>query len=1404
MNRIRVLSLILSLFVVTILFLPSAGTAKSQEVVLETQVLLEQSLTVGDSPVDAPMSSNAPEPLATGDTNITYHLPKVSFRVNDGYDLDQYLFLESSPIDFYIDMDGFETDSVHPARVTLRVYDVDTQGAEECGPEIDKVYVNGAYLGDLTGANNQWSIVTYTIPSNALNSGSNHFQISIDTTGSSCWAVQVDWAEIEIDFNIAQVEASAFDDIAIKRGTSDDIISDPVWQRSFNADGSLPSPSMDDPIADKIQGGWFGWGERQLEYRYKLESWPSSSMPDWEPQVSYAWEIVGTGQNSGGFHDLDGWENEFDVTLPDKVGKVTLHVTLRIYRENELLITEDRNHILYVIYDSPPFLTVASGFQLISTNQPRTAWLDVATDWAANMGSETQILEALNSGEYGSGNNPLGWNYGYYNSTPLKEDPITLIENGNGKNGDCFVFRDVWRVLAASLGISTGSTSYQPSGGFMTSTRSALDGNASANALNLSTGNRDRWFFNNHQYGSFGGNFYDPTFGLIGPNTTAGKESNVYCKVSGVSGGLLNCDVLNPPPATVQLGNAGESVNGWTVATYQTLTPFSTESNTSSVELSSVGSFTGNTNDSGLDQDGNGLFEFLEVKVEVDVSDPGTFVLQGFLVDGVGNVIALSTLEPDLFRMAPVNIIDLNSGIQEVTLYFEGYAIQTSEIDGPYNIQLFLSDDNRTVIEELNFASSTYSYQQFQGLTIDVASLSDAGLDEDGLPGFETLRLAAEVNMLTSGEVYIQGHLFAGATFLTDFGDTFNLNTGSQIINLDFDGQTIAASGFDGPYTVYLSYNDANFGGNMEYTTAAYSASDFQVPVLFFTGNASDMGIDDNGNGLFDSLDVSVEVASLVSDNPAVISALLLDNDGSLIDSTEVSATLDIIPEDVTLSFDGQTINRHGADGPYLVHVTLLDANDNEMFGFDYSTSAYSQAAFESPAVLFNDTYSDIGVDTNGDGYFDYLRVGVGVQVEESDTFLVDGSLHDAAGNFIASVQTELFLTAGSNIVNLDFDGLAIRAHGVDGPYRLLGLDIRVPSGLSEDGRQQAYETAAYAYTEFQPLSIEITNNFNDYGEDTNGNGLYDYLTVEAEVNIAQSDTYNFNARLVDGNGEEIVWAAYTQFLSAGTQTILLQFDGRYIYGNGVDGPYEVKNLSIYSNTEFSTLVDVYTTGAFNWQAFEPSGVIIGSVFADGDPVAAANVFISGIDSDLSDDVGLYRLTVLNDGTYIVTIDADPELLPWQIWVNGVFVAEGSSVEVDANVGEVTEVNFISTSVIAVDIDVKPGVLPNKINAVSRGVVLVAILSQQGFDATTEVNRSSLTFGRTGDEDSLRKWGRNEIPWCYEKDINNDNIDDLVCRFSILKTEFTLGDTVGILKGETIDGTALEGSDSVVIISRSR
>jgi hypothetical protein len=111
---------------------------------------------------------------------------------------------------------------------------------------------------------------------------------------------------------------------------------------------------------------------------------------------------------------------------------------------------------------------------------------------------------------------------------------------------------------------------------------------------------------------------------------------------------------------------------------------------------------------------------------------------------------------------------------------------------------------------------------------------------------------------------------------------------------------------------------------------------------------------------------------------------------------------------------------------------------------------------------------------------------------------------------------------------------------------------------------------------------------------------------------------------------------------------------------------------------------------------------------------------------------------------------------------------------------------------IAVEIDIAPRTNPNAVDSHSSGFVSVAIVSTPDFSAPQDIDHTSLTFGRKGDEWSL--------VGCHPQaeDVNDDGLLDLVCAFQIARTGFRCDDVEGILQGTLFDGRSIQGMDSVM------
>ncbi len=193
-------------------------------------------------------------------------------------------------------------------------------------------------------------------------------------------------------------------------------------------------------------------------------------------------------------------------------------------------------------------------------------------------------------------------------------------------------------------------------------------------------------------------------------------------------------------------------------------------------------------------------------------------------------------------------------------------------------------------------------------------------------------------------------------------------------------------------------------------------------------------------------------------------------------------------------------------------------------------------------------------------------------------------------------------------------------------------------------------------------------------------------------------------------------------------------------------------------------------------------------------------------------DLGAYT-----PGTWcLVHADLDFKLLKGDLYVNGILAAADVGIVPKGTVktwGVSSPTTSMSGSflgnviyfddmlieervkVIAVTVDIKPGVYPNVINLGSRGVVPVAILSDAGFDAT-QIDPSTVTVG--GAPIAMRGKQRSKA-MTHEEDVNGDGLVDLLIQVET-RTLTVPEDGYIVVTGSLFDGTEFEGGDDVVLV----
>ena len=113
-----------------------------------------------------------------------------------------------------------------------------------------------------------------------------------------------------------------------------------------------------------------------------------------------------------------------------------------------------------------------------------------------------------------------------------------------------------------------------------------------------------------------------------------------------------------------------------------------------------------------------------------------------------------------------------------------------------------------------------------------------------------------------------------------------------------------------------------------------------------------------------------------------------------------------------------------------------------------------------------------------------------------------------------------------------------------------------------------------------------------------------------------------------------------------------------------------------------------------------------------------------------------------------------------------------------------------------IQIDIKPGSYPNTINLGSNGVVPVAILSSETFDATA-VDPNTVELAGAG----VAVRGKGSKYLASEEDVDGDGRLDLVVKVETENLDpDQFQDGFAILNGETFDGIQFEGSDEITIV----
>jgi hypothetical protein len=268
-------------------------------------------------------------------------------------------------------------------------------------------------------------------------------------------------------------------------------------------------------------------------------------------------------------------------------------------------------------------------------------------------------------------------------------------------------------------------------------------------------------------------------------------------------------------------------------------------------------------------------------------------------------------------------------------------------------------------------------------------------------------------------------------------------------------------------------------------------------------------GVDDNGNGLFDHIDVNIGIDVRTSGRYRVTGSLYDDWGNETVPASN----------DAQLSFGAKyiTLQFYGLQRPGVYHLRNLTIYGDQGQILEHSDDAYTTEGWFSidpnpQLARLSGEYADRGVDVNGDGKYEFLDMDIGIRIFFPGQYTLTGYLYDKNGSEVGWAIDNGVFEPGNRTMHLEFDGTSIEQHDVDGPYTLSKLYLAGANWRIKDSANNVYRTASYKYSDFAPRNL--TNNEKlisgiGYGE------LLLTATIHSTVPVS-SGTYSYDLESMD------------------------------------------------------------------------------------------------------------------------------------------------------------------------------------------------------------------------------------------------------------------------------------------------
>ncbi len=323
------------------------------------------------------------------------------------------------------------------------------------------------------------------------------------------------------------------------------------------------------------------------------------------------------------------------------------------------------------------------------------------------------------------------------------------------------------------------------------------------------------------------------------------------------------------------------------------------------------------------------------------------------------------------------------------------------------------------------------------------------------------------------------GYPLLGADVVLKVMDAFGEQVLPSSLPLD-DGGFPDHQASDGVYSVGLSVPNSGIhevradvswtdsAGGRTYRGNFQETINVSIPLISLSGEHSEKGIDENGNGLIEGVEFTfLESAARAAGEYSL--TITLQNDAG--ERITASSLVSQVSAPLTVFVPSPRLSNLGGGGPWTIKSLNIWAGPQIVGVYDDLglTLSYPESTFERNNTLIKGVLSDAANDLDGDGLFDRLTVVVTIDVLKAGDYGLSVDLKASSDEIISSHSLPSHsLSVGINHVPLTFLGSDIGRSGKNGPYvvtNMLVYSNSLPKATAWQGR--VGETNFYACSDF-------------------------------------------------------------------------------------------------------------------------------------------------------------------------------------------------------------------------------------------------------------------------------------------------------------------------------------------------